>query len=127
MPTLYEQHQRSQRKDMARVLRQAEQYMMTPALARIYIAATACGPTHYYPSNRYICHAIDRVTAGADMITLQAGQQMKAIISKRMNYWCAVEVWLDKEGGVPFSMQTLELLQEYRHRWLQVLIKEFSE
>lgn len=127
MPTLYEQHQRSQRKDMARVLRLAEQYIMTPALARIYMAATACGPHHCGMSNLYICHAIERVTCGAGMITLQAGQQLKAIIAKRMKYWCSLEVWLNEEGGVPFEMQTLELMQEYRHRWLQVLIKEFSE
>ena len=122
MPTLYEQHQRSQRKDMHRVLCRAEQYIMTPALARIY---TSVARTENL-SNRYICHAIERVTEGASIITLQAGQQLKQIIAKRMNYWCSLEVWLNNEGGISFHMQTLELMQEYRHRWLQSLIKEFS-
>jgi hypothetical protein len=73
---------------------------------------------------RYICYAIESAQDNRGSYdSLMAQKAIRAIIHERMgDAWC-LEEWVHRQG---IRGATHDMMQEYRHRWLQSLIKEFS-
>jgi hypothetical protein len=74
----------------------------------------------------YICNAVDRAAKKAGKIGI--GKYItKEIIAVRLGGTIGktLDGWLD-EQGVPCEDRTTAAMQEYRHAWLDMLIKEFS-
>ena len=65
----------------------------------------------------YICNALAHAT--------HSSYALRRLIHQRLGDSITVEDWL--EGiGVPLDQLNDKNLQEYRHRWIDELIKEFS-
>lgn len=77
----------------------------------------------YYDPRKtsYVCFAISRNICRTNKAQVAA----RKVIMQRLNGYGDVQDWLENRG-VHHSMFTHVNLQEYRHRWLQELIKEFS-
>jgi hypothetical protein len=77
--------------------------------------------TGYKPSNkeRYICSAII-MAPGRGGCT-----PARSVVSQRLGKHAYLGKWLT-EQGVPREQQTDRLMQQHRHAWLDLLIKEFS-
>lgn len=71
----------------------------------------------------YICYALSTTDAG-----LAAQRIIMQRLGKRGQYVSSVDTWLRRCGFVSgFGMPNYDrLVQSYRHRWLDALIKEFS-
>ena len=62
-----------------------------------------------------------------------AAREAKDIISERLGGCWSIEDWLVDNGYIPerlahqkYSKDTQDLIQAYRHRWLDALIAEFE-
>ncbi len=74
----------------------------------------------------FICHAIDRAAHITPRLACYA-DNAKAVIQKRIFPYGNVKYWLEENAKIPRLKLTYNDVQDYRHRWLQALIKEFSE
>lgn len=80
--------------------------------------------------NEFICHAIDdtRMTSEIDYRMAKAAQD---VIMERVGKAYTAETWLRDELGDESIDAVLEdnpdAVQEWRHAWLDSLIKEFSK
>lgn len=73
-------------------------------------------------SNTFICHAIDASWSP----TLQAKVNAKRVITSRLEGYCTLGEWLMTKVNIPaYKISTLRI-QQHRHAWLDLLIKEFS-
>jgi hypothetical protein len=79
----------------------------------------------FVPKHRYICHAIEYAAKYHGMNLSYGRERLLSTISERLQGHATLEFWLNR-NGVSVSDQTPALMQDYRHRWLQELIKEFS-
>jgi hypothetical protein len=68
----------------------------------------------------FICLAIS-----PNSLETQAMRAARNIIDNRIDCFGSVRYWL-LDKGIPKKDITTNNVQEYRHRWLQSLIKEFS-
>lgn len=73
----------------------------------------------WYIHEQYICMAISYA-----YVSKAAKDMAREVIFKRLNGSVTVGQWLIKRGFFP---QTQQQLQDYRHRWLDALIAEFSK
>ena len=73
----------------------------------------------------FICvalsHASDR-----RKITVRVRKHCQKIISRRIDRYSTLESWLNSKG-VKNAELTRQRMQDHRHAWLDLLIKEFSE
>ncbi len=74
----------------------------------------------------FICYAIDSIRGRMYHLACYA-DEAKAIIQKRLGIHCSVYGYLRYELRVPREQLTDKNIQDFRHRWLQELIREFSE
>lgn len=73
----------------------------------------------------HICYAIEQAYV-FDPRLEDAGLTAKMIISSRLGKSATVTSWLNKQKEVNPADLIRKNIQAYRHRWLDVLIKEFS-
>ena len=75
----------------------------------------------------YVCMAVMQAN-GAFCFSVANEQTQEAcrIINKRLDGCNDIRVWLKSKANIPESQLTSDNLQEYRHRWLQSLIDEYS-
>mgnify|MGYP001601771169 CR=1 FL=1 len=66
----------------------------------------------------YICYALNRVPDSGDA---------KRVIQSRLCLHITVDGYLAGTVGVPKKLLTRKNVQEFRHRWLDTLIVEFSQ
>jgi hypothetical protein len=82
---------------------------------------------------QFICHALARVRHRTSDLQMMVGcDEAERIIMKRITTrWYTVEHWLEnKIGWATFEAArnaNRNVVQEYRHLWLDSLIKEFSK
>lgn len=76
--------------------------------------------------SKYLCIALQ---TAYNFGLIREDQYLLAIneISKRLGSQAIVYFWLVRTAGIPQNKITPELLKDYRKRWLQSLIKEFSK
>ena len=102
-------------KEIAAVFKEAKKY-----LARSWAAS----------KNMYICIAIDEVGRRNHRLFDSCSCAIK-IINERLDGKVGVGTWLKDNGFITDddlrNMKYREQLQEYRHSWLDSLIKEFSK
>lgn len=101
------QYTKAQRKSIADAFRAAKEVLWN---------GTGCLPRG---KERYICYALT-MSPGMGGRTLA-----KKIISERLGRHAYLENWLSAQG-VPRVQQTVRRMQQHRHAWLDLLIKEFS-
>lgn len=82
--------------------------------------APPTGPIEGLWQKTFICYAIDDSTHPRDKEIAKAA---KLIIHNRIEGCGTVRQWLYEQGIRDLSWENQ---QEYRHRWLQSLIEEFS-
>ncbi len=86
------------------------------------------GPEGYGSS--YICWAIEDGNRNGDYRVTEAAYAAKAVIERRLGGCVVVTEWLQE--NVPGFRQAYnagngrQLVQAYRHRWVDALIKEFG-
>lgn len=73
----------------------------------------------------YICIALSYAT-DKRKITGKVKKHCREIINQRLGKTRTLESWLISKGIKPAEF-TSQRLQAYRHAWLDLLIKEFSE
>jgi predicted house-cleaning NTP pyrophosphatase (Maf/HAM1 superfamily) len=87
--------------------------------------------SHRADKSHYLCTAIYMAARRGASInrynTLIAHIDRLMNPSGRVKKYCHVGEWLIKEAGIPLEQLTYENLQDYRHRWLDHLIKEYEE
>lgn len=73
----------------------------------------------------YICVALDRAQ-WFGQISEKTREEAQKIIADRIAPYFVVEEWLEAyvEGYIPVGAE--EIVQAYRHRWLDSLIEEFK-
>lgn len=76
---------------------------------------------------QYICWAFDRSVSLGE-IPYMAKFDAREMIHERLgNYYC-IEEWLEANvGRTKVRKAGKTAVQEYRHRWLDAMIKEFSK
>ena len=76
---------------------------------------------HIGSKEQFICHAIRRAQT-------RGGALAAEVIMKRLApYGNCVESFLEKTVGPSEMYADQDAIQKYRHRWLDALIKEFSD
>ena len=115
----------SERKQIAQVFKEAKKYLWDGAGDRNYFI------------NKFICLAIKRsLKFNINTQYEEAAYEALQIIEERLDGFSTVGEWLWQKGGVDTSFfdvssrnqknYVFRQLQLYRHRWLDSLIKEFS-
>ena len=77
----------------------------------------------YLPT--HICIALSRAS-DKRKITVEVRKHCQEIIAQRIDRRYTLEGWLTRKG-IKKSELTYQRMQAYRHAWLDLLIKEFSE
>lgn len=77
-------------------------------------------------SHTFLCWALD-AAHGREEITSEQWSLAKELIAKRIHPEGTVRYWLEESAGVPKAELKTEPVRAYRKRWLESLIKEFSE
>lgn len=81
----------------------------------------------YGEKYQFICHAIQRATLER-LCSLEAGELAEEMILERLNGVITVECWLGRNvPGYRDYNHHPHAVQQYRHRWLNALIEEFSK
>jgi len=57
----------------------------------------------------------------------QSGDRLRLIIRQRLSECEYVQEYLKHELKIPKKLLTVKNVQEFRHRWLDALIEEFSQ
>lgn len=81
-----------------------------------------------WPKRKHICDALN-VAAAAGELTQDQSQQAQDVIHARMSPQPNVIDWLANQGFITHTSAYNEdetHVQEFRHRWCNELIKEFS-
>lgn len=73
----------------------------------------------------YICITIHSLVEGGS-ITYRDMQAAKNVIQGRMGGYASLDAWLEHKHGIPAIKLTKTRMREYRLRWLDSLIAEFS-
>ena len=84
------------------------------------------GPHRRNNKATFICLAIHYTKYKNYDASLQIKRLARSVINDRLGRHSAVCDWLRSVVGINKDLLTRQNLQEYRHRWLQELIKEFS-
>jgi hypothetical protein len=98
-------------KEIAAVFKEAKKYLSLNGSGSKYI---------------YICMAINEV-AVKDSTQWVKYRRAKEIIDERLGGACTVVSWLQKNNLIKKDNVDYDQVQQYRHRWLDSLIKEFSK
>lgn len=82
--------------------------------------------------NLYICLCLNQVAEATKSPGIVEGcQDAKEIIQDRLTPFSSVGGWLDRMVGFGYGDYSYHLqaghIQDYRHRWIDALIEEFSE
>ena len=77
----------------------------------------------YLPT--HICIALSRAS-DKRKITVKVRKRCQEIIAQRIDRRYTLEGWLTRKG-IKKTELTCRKMQAYRHAWLDLLIKEFSE
>lgn len=72
-----------------------------------------------------ICGALGRAYDNGE-ISYDLDDAAEAVISRRLSSCCTVVIWLIHHGFITPNYNHKDV-QEYRHRWLDALIREFSK
>lgn len=104
---------------LANVFNQAKQFLSMPG---------SLGAE--YNTFRYICNAIDQLLQ-RHVISIDETYAAKKIISTRIAPHTTVSCWARSEGyfdgtGNTNYIEEFNIMQEFRHRWLDALITEFD-
>lgn len=84
------------------------------------------GPQRLKSKETYICMAIFYIKyKDYDAGTL-IKRLARTVINDRLGKYVNVTCWLEGKCGISANLLTRRNVQEYRHRWLQELIKEFA-
>jgi len=97
------------------------------AAAKEYLAKP--GEYRYCMKQEFICHAL-LAARWSGQITEAVQELAISVVINRIDNQRTVQGWLCAEGYLPRDLslqETFDLCQEYRHRWLDALIKEFSD
>ena len=73
----------------------------------------------------HICIALSRAS-DKRKITVEVRKHCQKIIAQRIDRRYTLEGWLTRKG-IKKTELTYQRMQAYRHAWLDLLIKEFSE
>lgn len=82
---------------------------------------------------RFICVAIDYVTKAKDKESIENGVELKKHISKLLGVDInemaifTLESWLKINHGIYYQDYPQKVMQEYRHRFIDHLIEQYSE
>ena len=102
------------------------------ALSKAFVAAkeylASAGEYYSRTKQEFICHALRDAQIGG-RITKQARELATSVVMDRIYNHRTVQGWLYTNGYLPGDLpprKTFNLCQEYRHRWLDALIEEFS-
>lgn len=80
------------------------------------------------PPTSYICLALAAVAARHPSKAQDACSARYVIMDRLQRYKCStVSTYLRAHLQVPLDQWTPENIQEFRHRWIDELIKEFSQ
>ena len=77
------------------------------------------------PAARFVCVAADYAMEDKK-ITQGACEQFKGMIAGRLRYEYTVDSWLRKYHGIDTVNYTPDVKLDYRQRWVDAMIKEFS-
>lgn len=90
----------------------------------LYKAFKAAQP--YLEEQGFVCWALgDAYKVGK--ITTEQQKLAKRLINDRIHPHYTVGTWLNRSAGIPDRLFTPKAMEAYRKRWLESLIKEFSE
>ena len=90
----------------------------------LYKAFKAAEP--YLDSHTFLCCALDAARMREE-ITREQLRLAEGLVTKRIHPQYTVLDWLRESAGIPEVELEIELIRAYRRRWLESLIKEFSE
>ena len=107
-------YNKKQRLGIAKVLRSAKRH-----LARDFDELSDPG------KEEYICYALSN---GWDTVAIH---QARCLIEERIAPWVSFDIWLQYQPGMvgfDYRSETIRTrIQEHRHAWVDMLIKEFSK
>jgi hypothetical protein len=95
--------------------------------AKIYLARNAADLDNYQqPNEEFICCSLDRASLEGH-ISAKSLEASQALVMDRISPYVTACQWL--AGTLKVDMMKLDEddVQEWRHRWLDELIKEFSK
>jgi hypothetical protein len=101
--------------------------------ALVNALADLAGPDdfRYGDKNEYICHAIQDTNVkdehGCPSRLTPGGAGAVHMIAERLSPCASLDGWLEHRQGIKSEDLTWENMQAYRHRWLKMLIEEFSK
>ena len=75
---------------------------------------------------KYICYALDDAYVNGK-IDRNTHKKARNIIRERLYPYDELITWLMLSAGIPTEQLTNSNMQKYRHAWLNLLIKEFSQ
>lgn len=107
-------HTAKQRKAIAAAFRAAKPYLLTGS-EHIRVPGVSS----------YICFALDEACRGGH-IDHKTLMKTIGVVEQRLAPRDCVRSWLALEVNTPKHLLTNQNVQQYRHRWLHALIKEFE-
>jgi hypothetical protein len=104
------------------------------AHAKRYLAATRAEKYNYQTmtgKEKFICIAIMTAASHTESITNGDIDRCRLMIEARLEGCGTIEEWLQVRGFLPFEWglvdtPTRDRIQQHRHAWLDMLIKEFK-
>lgn len=87
---------------------------------------------HDYKKERFICVAIDYITKAKDKESIKNGEEIKKHITDLIGVdingtnITTLETWLRINHSIDYRNYPQSVMQEYRHRFIDFLIKLYS-
>lgn len=106
------EYTKKERKAIAKAFRAAKKHLWD-----------GCGESANYST---ICYSIEAAMS-RDQCSRGGGYNAKGVVMGRLGDSCTVVGWLIDKRFISGNTHNGKTVQEYRHRWLDALIKEFSK